>query len=95
MLAGNAHTVLLDKDGKVYGCGYNGYGQLADGSKTARRRIVQSKYDTGDFINNAKDINARHNTSAVVSKDGGAWVVRIQPKRSIWKWNKNKHFLLY
>ncbi len=37
-----AHTLALKSDGTVWGWGYNGYGELGDGSNTTRFNIVRA-----------------------------------------------------
>jgi alpha-tubulin suppressor-like RCC1 family protein len=38
---GAYHTILLDQSGYVYGCGYNNYGQLGDGTNNDSNTLVQ------------------------------------------------------
>jgi hypothetical protein len=38
--SGGIHTIVLMTDGSVYGCGYNGFGQLGDGTTTQRNTLT-------------------------------------------------------
>ena len=42
-MASNNHTILLKNDGTVWGCGYNAYGQLGNGTTTTQKTLVQMK----------------------------------------------------
>lgn len=41
--AGRAHAMALDRDGALWGWGYNGYGQLGDSSEVNRHTPVRSR----------------------------------------------------
>lgn len=49
--AGESHSLIL-KNGVVYGCGYNFYGQLGIGSNSNQETIFTKVLDNGDFQNN-------------------------------------------
>jgi len=44
---GTEHTIVLVTDGSIYGCGYNGYGQLGNGTTTDRSTLTQMTNTTG------------------------------------------------
>jgi len=46
--AGGCHSLALKSDGTVWACGYNGYGQLGDGTTTGRVTPVQVKGPGGE-----------------------------------------------
>ena len=68
IVGGYNHFIVLNADGKVYGWGYNGYGQLGLGNT--------SNYTTPVYLNmdNVIDITARGNCTAVLKKDGTVWM---------------------
>jgi alpha-tubulin suppressor-like RCC1 family protein len=43
--AGSLHTVFRKTDNTVWSCGYNGYGQLGDGTTT--NRSTPAQFDAG------------------------------------------------
>jgi alpha-tubulin suppressor-like RCC1 family protein len=44
---GNSHTIVLMDDGSIYGCGYNGNGQLGNGSTTNTSTLTSMTNTTG------------------------------------------------
>ena len=68
IVGGYNHFIVLNADGKVYGWGYNGYGQLGLGNT--------SNYTTPVYLNmdNVIDITARGNYTAILKKDGTVWM---------------------
>ena len=56
--AGDQHTTILKEDGTVWSTGYNGYGQLMDGTTNSKSVIVQAKESEEKVITNAKHIKA-------------------------------------
>ncbi|CDE14898.1 putative uncharacterized protein [Clostridium sp. CAG:470] len=68
--AGDQHTTILKEDGTVWSTGYNGYGQLMDGTTNSKAIIVQAKYSEGKAITNAKHIkSAGYSTFVSRKKD--------------------------
>ncbi|MDO9140563.1 MAG: hypothetical protein Q7U38_09585, partial [Methylobacter sp.] len=63
---GDKHTLLLAKDGKAYGFGYNYYGQLGDGTTDNRLSPVQ----IATTVNNIASISAGYDHSSITSEDG-------------------------
>ena len=53
---GSSHTVVLMTDGTIYGCGYNYYGQLGDGTNINRNTLVQTVAKTTPLITNFPDL---------------------------------------
>ena len=49
--AGGYHNIVLASDGKMYTWGYNGYGNLGDGTQTQRETPVEVSY-SGDAVSN-------------------------------------------
>ncbi len=45
--AGGQHSLVLKRDGNVWGVGFNENGQLGDGTTTNKKSFVQSKYISG------------------------------------------------
>ena len=64
---GYNHFIALGADGKVYGWGYNGYGQLGINNTT------NCKEPTYLGIDNVIDIAAGGNFTVVLKKDGTVW----------------------
>ena len=72
MVAGRSlgHVLVLKSDGTAYSCGYNGYGQLGDGSTTSRSTL-SIPVGTVKF----KTVGTGHNHSMALTADGSlyAW----------------------
>jgi alpha-tubulin suppressor-like RCC1 family protein len=66
--AGANHTLALRNDGTVWGWGYNGYGQLGDGTQTNRTSAVQVL-----GLTNVIAIAAGPNHSLALRRDGTVW----------------------
>ncbi|MBF0412283.1 MAG: hypothetical protein HQK70_06190 [Desulfamplus sp.] len=66
--AGNAHTVALDNNGNVRAWGYNGSGQLGDGTNTDSNTPVLL---TG--ISDVSDISAGYDHTVAMQSDGTVW----------------------
>jgi alpha-tubulin suppressor-like RCC1 family protein len=64
---GEYHTLFLKSDGSLWAMGYNGFGQLGDGTfnNTNRPEMIVS--------NNVVAIAAGQNHSLFVKRDGGLW----------------------
>jgi len=71
MVAGRSlgHVLVLDKDGNIYSCGANGYGQLGNGTTTSRNNlsmpITTTKFTT---------IGTGHYHSMALTADGNLYV---------------------
>ncbi|MDR2421174.1 MAG: hypothetical protein LBD49_03595 [Oscillospiraceae bacterium] len=61
------HGLALKTDGTLWSWGYNGYGQLGDGSRVARLSPAR-------VLSDVKEISAGSGTSAAVKTDGTLWV---------------------
>lgn len=69
VVAGRGHTLILTNDGKVYATGYNYYGELADGTTTARNYFAPMKDSDGNEITNAKNIYANAYSSYIINNN--------------------------
>ena len=67
------HSIGLSADGKIYGWGDNGYGQLGDGTTTARSAPVQVSGLTG----------------VIAISAGGSHTVALKGDGSVWAWGLN------
>lgn len=74
--AGVHHVMILKSDGTVWTNGYNGYGQLSDGTTSNRYTPGQMRWDAERTIENVEDISAVHFSSYIKLKDGTVWTVR-------------------
>ena len=67
--AGGGHSLALDNNGTVWAWGYNGYGQLGNGSSGASHPVpVQVKN-----LNNIKAIAAGYNHLLALDNNGTVW----------------------
>lgn len=66
--AGNAHTVCLDNNGNVWAWGYNGSGELGNGTTTDSNMPVLI---TG--ISDVSDISAGYDHTVAMQSDGTVW----------------------
>lgn len=64
--AGNEYTAVVKEDGSLWMCGYNWYGQLGDGTDTARLHLV-------NVMKNVKQVSAGWGHTAVIKNDGSLW----------------------
>ena len=46
---GYHYALILENDGTLWGCGYNGYGQLGLGDNTDRNTFIQVATNTDDI----------------------------------------------
>ncbi len=70
----NGHTVVLKGDGTVWTTGYNGYGQLGDGTTTSRTSYVQVLGPDGiGFLTGVVSIAAAANHTVALKSDGTVW----------------------
>lgn len=73
--AGSYHNLALTDDGKVWAWGYNGYGELGDGTTTKRNVPVQVKAVAGGAqLSNVEQISAGEYHSVALKSDGTALV---------------------
>ncbi|ESQ16056.1 MAG: hypothetical protein N838_06905, partial [Thiohalocapsa sp. PB-PSB1] len=68
--AGGDHSLAQRTDGRLYAWGYNGNGQLGDGSYTNRNYPAFVRDDTGAFVYDIQDIAAGGDHSLAVLGDG-------------------------
>jgi len=76
--AGGSHSVALKSDGTVWTWGYNGNGQLGDGSTADRYKPVQVYINATTTLTDVKLIAA-----------GGAFTVAVDNSNNIWAWGYN------
>ncbi|MCL1897479.1 MAG: FG-GAP-like repeat-containing protein [Micrococcales bacterium] len=70
----DSHTLALKSDGTVWAWGYNGFGQLGDGSTTDRLTPVQVKGGGGlGNLSGVKAVFAKGWTSYALKIDGTVW----------------------
>ena len=67
--AGFQHSVALDKNGRAWGWGYNGYGRLGDNSLTSRLTPVSVLGAVKTFC----QISGGQSHSLAIDKNGRAW----------------------
>ena len=71
--AGSHHSLALLEDGTVWAWGYNGYGQLGDGTKTDRHRPVQVPDFGGVKAIAAGRLQGISHNSFALREDGTVW----------------------
>ncbi len=71
---GSNHGLALKSDGTVWSWGYNGIGQLGDGTITQRTMAVQVKADATTNFTGAAKIFAGGNASGIIDSLGKFWV---------------------
>ena len=72
-------TTILGKDGKVYTTGYNGYGQLSNGTTTNSLKLKPMLNEDGTEVTDAILIKTGEMSDAdintgIIKKDGTVWV---------------------
>ena len=67
--AGDTHSLAIDKNGRAWGWGNNGYGQLGDNSATQRLTPVSMLGAVKTFC----QISAGESHSLAIDKNGRAW----------------------
>lgn len=73
----NATTVVVTNDGSLWGCGYNGYGQLGQGNTTTTSSFVKAQVSGGTFLTQVSEAvysvwGVRSNIS-IIKTDGTLW----------------------
>ena len=66
---GSEHTLILKNDGTLWGCGYNGYGQLGLGDTNYRTTFTQITTNTDDI----KEIYCGANHTLILENNGTLW----------------------
>ena len=66
---GNGYTFTLKNNGTLWGCGYNGYGQLGLGDTTDRNTFTQVTTNTDDI----KEIYCGMYHTLILKNDGTLW----------------------
>ena len=72
-------TTILGKDGKVYATGYNGYGQLSNGTTTNSLKLKPMLNEDGTEVTDAiliktGEMSDTDRNTGIVRKDGTVWV---------------------
>ena len=72
-------TTILGKDGKVYTTGYNGYGQLSNGTTTNLTKLKPMLNEDGTEVTDAiliktGEMSDADRNTGIVRKDGTVWV---------------------
>ena len=75
IVAGTEYTLLVTESGTLLSCGYNNYGQLAQGNIKNALLPVISKDSNGNAITNVKDISAKGYLASILREDGTVWTV--------------------
>ena len=71
---GGTHTLALDTEGHVWSWGYNGYGELGNGTTTSSTEKVQVKSPDGEgVLENIVAISAGNYHSIALDKDGNVY----------------------
>ncbi len=70
IVCGRMYTMLLKKDGTLWGCGYNSSGQLGFNDTEERHSFVQV---TLNISNDVEDVICGESTTYVLKKDGTLW----------------------
>jgi alpha-tubulin suppressor-like RCC1 family protein len=76
--AGSHHSLALGEDGTVWAWGYNGYGQLGDGTTTNRSRPVK--------VLDLKGVKA---IAAGRLQDGSHYSLALREDGTVWAWGYN------
>ena len=71
--AGFSHTLYLKSDGIAWSVGYNGSGQLGDGTTISRSNPVQVMDSNGSPFSNVRKLGTGSSHSIFVKGDGSAW----------------------
>ena len=66
---GNTHTLILENDGTLWGCGYNEFGQLGLGDNNNRTTFTQITTNTDDI----KEIYCSAAHTFILKNDGTLW----------------------
>ncbi len=67
---GGSHVVTLRTDGTVWSYGYNNFGQLGDGTSTARLQPVQVKTNASTYLTGVKEVAAGLRHTLALKADG-------------------------
>jgi alpha-tubulin suppressor-like RCC1 family protein len=71
--AGENHSLWIDTSGQLWAFGYNGNGQLGDGSTSNRTSPVQIKAGQDNDITRFRAVSAGGNHSLAIDADGNLW----------------------
>ena len=66
---GSEHTLILENDGTLWGCGANGYGQLGLGNTASITTFTQITTN----INDIKQVYCSYNYTFILENDGALW----------------------
>ena len=72
--AGENHSLALKADGSVWAWGYNGHGELGDGTTASKAIPVQVKGANGEgYLSDIVAISAGNNHALALKSDGSLW----------------------
>ena len=70
---GNAHTVALASDGRVFGFGFNSYGQLGNGTTTLAPEPVEMQAPPPSHRGKVVAVACGHDHTVLLLQDGSVW----------------------
>ena len=79
--ANQSTLVVQDKEGKVYGCGYNGFGQLCDGTTTNTSTLIPLVNSNGSKVTDSLMLGELGNNSQY---DVGRNIVILRQDGTVW-----------
>src|SRR5574344_1825932 len=65
----SSHSLILKIDGTLWGCGYNGYGNLGSGDNTDRNTFTEITTNTDDI----KSVYCGSDHTLILKNDGTLW----------------------
>jgi alpha-tubulin suppressor-like RCC1 family protein len=74
------HSIFLTPDGQVYACGFNGYGQLGDGTTIDKNYPVQVKIDANTPLTDIISYSAGGNHSLFLKRDGTVYACGLNSR---------------
>jgi alpha-tubulin suppressor-like RCC1 family protein len=91
----SVHVMFLSSNNKLYGCGYNSYGQLGLGANGNRNRKVTPPEEVSFFNNiNIKDVSTGSTHTLVLTEEGSVYGFGYDGKGELGRGNTNNvgHF---
>ena len=75
---GNGHCIAMKNNGNVLSWGYNGYGQLGDGTTITAKLPIIVKSDINSNLSDIKEVAAGNN-----------FTIAIKNNDTVWSWGRN------